>query len=143
MRIFASLPVLLLLSGVHASAPAQIYKCREAGGSILYSDAACGDDAETVAVMARGSIRFQPVYLWDPMVEEDLAILSAQEQELVKQLHDAQIAPGQPLNETTEAFALRRQILVLLKSVRRQKTALLGRGVSPEDGEELIPDPEK
>ncbi|MEN3294147.1 MAG: hypothetical protein V7642_3400, partial [Burkholderiales bacterium] len=80
---------------------------------------------------------------WDPLVEDDLGTLSAQEQQLLRQLRAAQVEPGQSLHETTEVYALRRQLLSLLKSVRRQKTDVQSLGVAPEDGEELITEPEK
>jgi hypothetical protein len=142
MRTFACLPI-LLLSGVCASTQAQIYKCKEANGSILYSDSECDPDAETMAVMPKGSTRFQPTHQWDPLVEDDLATLNAQEQELIKQLKAVQIEPGQSLYETTEVYALRRQILSMLKSVRRQKTDAQNRGVAPEAGEQLVPEPDR
>lgn len=140
MRIIACLPTLLLLSSVCAPTQAQIYKCKEANGSTLYSDSPCDPDAETVAVMPKGSTFFQPVHQWDPLVEDDLGTLAAQEQDLIKQLRAAQIEPGQSLHETTEVYALRRQLLSMLKSVRKQKADVLSRGLAPEDGEELVPD---
>jgi hypothetical protein len=143
MRAAACLPILLLLGSVSVSAQAQIYKCKEANGSILYSDSECDPDAETMAVMPKGSTRFQPEHRWDPLVEDDLGTLSAQEQQLLRQLRAAQVEPGQSLHETTEVYALRRQLLSLLKSVRRQKTDVQSLGVAPEDGEELITEPEK
>jgi hypothetical protein len=143
MRAAACLSVLLLLGSAGASAQAQIYKCKEANGSILYSDSECDPDAETMAVMPKGSTRFQPEHRWDPLVEDDLGTLSAQEQQLLRQLRAVQVEPGQSLHETTEVYALRRQLLSLLKSVRRQKTDVQSLGVAPEDGEELIAEPEK
>jgi hypothetical protein len=143
MRAFACLPILLLLSSLSAPAQAQIYKCKEANGAILYSDAPCEPDAETMAVMPKGSLLFQPAPRWDPLVEDDPGILAAQEQELVRQLRGAQVEPGQSLHETTEVYALRRQVLSLLKSVRRQKAEAISRGLAPEEGEELVPDPGK
>ncbi|MEN3291358.1 MAG: hypothetical protein V7642_611 [Burkholderiales bacterium] len=143
MRIPACLPVLLLLGSASAFTHAQIYKCKEANGAILYSDSECDPDAETMAVMPKGSTRFQPETRWDPLVEDDPGTLSGQEQQLLRQLRAAQVEPGQSLHETTEVYALRRQILSLLKSVRRQKTDVQSRGVAPEDGEELITGPEK
>jgi hypothetical protein len=143
VRIPACLPVLLLLGSASAFTHAQIYKCKEANGAILYSDSECDPDAETMAVMPKGSTRFQPETRWDPLVEDDPGTLSGQEQQLLRQLRAAQVEPGQSLHETTEVYALRRQILSLLKSVRRQKTDVQSRGVAPEDGEELITGPEK
>jgi hypothetical protein len=142
MRTFACLPI-LLLGSVCASTQAQIYKCKEANGSLLYTDLPCDPDAETLAIMPKGSTRFQPAPQWDPLAENDFGTLAAQEQELIKQLRAAQIEAGQSLHETTEVYALRRQILSMLRSVRRQKTEVQSLGVAPEDGEQLVPEPDR
>jgi hypothetical protein len=140
MRVFACLPVLLFLGSVSAPAQAQIYKCKEAHGAILYSDSPCDLDAETIAVMPKGSLSFQPAPRWDPLVEDDPGVLAVQEQDLIRQLRAAQVEPGQSLHETTEVYALRRQLLSLLKSVRSQKADAISRGLALEEGEELVPE---
>jgi hypothetical protein len=139
MRTIACLPVLLLLGAVCAPAGAEIYKCREANGGILYTDTPCDPDAETLGIMPEGSVRFQPDHRWDPMAEDDPATLAAQEQALVKQLRQTQVEPGQSSLETTEVFALRRQLISLIKSIRRQKAEMQSRGL--DEGEELIAKP--
>jgi hypothetical protein len=142
MRTTAGLPF-LLLGLACAPAQAQIYKCLEEVGAILYTDQPCNDDMKTVAVMARGSTEFNPEMRADALVAQDLSLLSQQEAQLARELEEAQAAPGESLREMPEAHALRMEILAKLKSVRRQKFALLGRGVSKKDNEELVMEPEE
>jgi hypothetical protein len=138
VKASATVPILLLLSGVHASTQAQIYKCKEAIGSLLYTDTPCDADAETIAIMPKGRIGFEPAPLSDAAVEAELRLLSEQEDELISELEAAQAASPKSPQEMTEASALTMQIQALLESVRGQKIKLLGRGVAPEEGEELV-----
>ena len=138
MRKFP-IPILLLCS-VGMSAHADIYKCREASGTILYTDSACANDGWTIAVMPEGSTIFQPRYKTNEHTEDDLSLLAAQEKELTQELGRTLAVSTQSPQEMAEAFALRMQIQAQLESVRRQKTEVLSRGVSVEDGEELVSD---
>jgi hypothetical protein len=138
--MLASLPILLLLAPLCASTQAQIYKCREASGAILYTDDPCANDGWTIAVMPKGTTVFQPRYKTNELIEEDLSLLSAHERELTQQLGRVQAGSGSSPQEMAEAYALKMQIQAQLESARRQKTELLTRGVSVEEGEELADD---
>ncbi|MEN3362943.1 MAG: hypothetical protein V7606_217 [Burkholderiales bacterium] len=140
MRFFACVPALLLFGSVCVSTHAQIYKCKEANGATLYTDSPCDPDADTVAYMPKGTTRFQASPLWDPLAEDDPDTLAEQEQDLLQQLREARIEEGQSLHETTEVVALRRQLLGMLKSVRKQKSEVQNRGDALDEGEEIVPD---
>jgi hypothetical protein len=127
-----------LFGAVQQTAQAQIYKCKDATGSLLYTDSPCDADYDTVAIMPKGSISFEPPPLSDAAVAEELRLLSEQEHALLIELKEAQAASTASPRERIEASALKAQIQALLDSVRRQKAKLLGRGIAREEGEELV-----
>lgn len=143
MRISTGLLLVLSLGVAGTSVQAEIYKCREATGSLLYTDTPCDADAETIAVMPTGGTHFDSPALSDAAVADDLRQLSEQEAALIDELDQAQAAPEESLNAVPEAHALRMQRLAALESVRRQKSALLGRGVAKREGEELVMEPDQ
>lgn len=143
MRTSKGLLLVLCLGAASPPIQAEIYKCREATGSILYTDTPCDAEIETIAIMPTNGTHFDSPALSDAAVEENLRLLSEQEDELTDELNQAQAAPGESLRTAPEAHALRVQILAALESVRQQKRALLGRGLSTQDGEELVVVPEK
>ena len=143
MRTSNGLILVLCLGAVSTPIQAEIYKCREATGSILYTDTPCDAEVETIAIMPTNGTHFDAPALSDAAVEENLRLLSEQEDELTDEMNQAQAAPGESLRTAPEAHALRVQILAALESVRQQKRALLGRGLSTQDGEELVVVPDK
>jgi len=145
MRTSKGLLLVLCLGAASPPIQAEIYKCREVTGSILYTDTPCDAEAETetIAIMPTNGTHFESPALSDAAVEENLRLLSEQEDELTDEINQAQAAPGESLRTAPEAHALRVQILAALKSVRQQKRALLGRGLSTQDGEELVVVPDK
>ncbi len=143
MRTSKGLLLVLCLGAASPPIQAEIYKCREATGSILYTDTPCDAEIETIAIMPTNGTHFDSPALSDAAVEENLRLLSEQEDELTDELNQAQAAPGESLRTAPEAHALRVQILAALESVRQQKRALLGRGLSTQDGEELVVVPDK
>ena len=143
MRTSKGLLLVLCLGAASPPIQAEIYKCRDATGSILYTDTPCDAEIETIAIMPTNGTHFDSPALSDAAVEENLRLLSEQEDELTDELNQAQAAPGESLRTAPEAHALRVQILAALESVRQQKRALLGRGLSTQDGEELVVVPDK
>jgi len=104
-------------------------------GSTLYTDLPCGTDYVTVAIMPKGAMQFERVPPPDAAIKAELERLSDQEDELIAELDAASARSG---DDSTESLSLKMQIQALLESVRRQKAALIGRGLSPEEGEELV-----
>lgn len=143
MRTSKGLLLVLCLGAASPPIQAEIYKCREATGSILYTDTPCDPEVETIAIMPTNGTHFDSPALSDAAVEENLRLLSEQEDTLTDELNQAQAAPGESLRTAPEAHTLRVQILAALESVRQQKSALLGRGLATQEGEELVVMPDK
>lgn len=142
MRRPAGLLLLLCLGAIGTPIQAEIYKCKEATGSLLYTDTPCEADAETIAIMPVGATHFDSPALSDAAVAEDLQLLSEQETALNNELDVAQAAPGESLRAMPQAHALRMQLLAALESVRRQRNALLKQGWAKQEREKLVIKPE-
>jgi hypothetical protein len=131
---------------------AQIFKCREADGAVLYTDTPCGKvDAQTISYMPVGSNKFMPASESsgsgsdsesDSEIQEEVTALSGEEADLGKELDDIQAAPGESMNASPMAHAQRLAIMSRLKEIRTKKNLLLGRGLSKEDQEELVSESE-
>jgi hypothetical protein len=141
---------LIVFTCIHSThSYAQIFKCREADGAVLYTDTPCGKlEAQTISYMPAGSNKFMPASESsgsdaesDSEIQEEVTALSGEEADLGKELDDIQAAPGESLNASPMAHAQRLAIISRLKEIRNKKNLLLGRGLSKEDQEELVSEP--